>query len=641
MVLLIICTNPVTTIADLERLAGDIDANYLKKLDAFLRSHLKSRELEILSDRNGFTNGKPMTLEEIGEKDSITRERVRQIESIGKRKIAQSLNGIKKEIDFICRYHLAGMNRQAIGVEDFANEIGDAVAARETVFLLEQDYYENTGYSQEYQIIFDSSVTDEKEIKENIINRFGDYITQEQVDAEPAYIRRIIDQDYHIPGKNNRIYLLKGMRLTDIYVSVIRKTFPDGYRTYDDEDYQKFAETFKDLIGNAAEIPTQAAIRGAVNRTEFTQVDRGTYKVTDDCQKMPNALLNDIVDFIIDHLPMVDYRTIYDAFSDRLKEIGIDNNFYLKGVLDPELPDGIITKRNYVTEEDNRVTAVEARLKYIHSFEGPFTIADLRKRFPGVKDYTFTQLFYDESKNGLLAIDNGMYLYADKIPFDPQKHNELKVIIDEIFENSGSTVLNTRKIYARIRIQYPDILQGLKYIKSQFALFSFINYEFANDYYFSRPWISTEENNEMSVQGILYGYLRSRDSFTYRDIKSYILKMNIRFNDSYINVIEDLSDQFVLINSHAVVSKEKFGISDRELNDIKQTLELALKQNKEISTENFAGYQMFPELAYPWNKFMLAGVVRSFFDELYEVTHQFNTHSEALDFQIRRLENEQ
>ena len=32
MVLLIICTNPVTTIADLERLAGDIDANYLKKL---------------------------------------------------------------------------------------------------------------------------------------------------------------------------------------------------------------------------------------------------------------------------------------------------------------------------------------------------------------------------------------------------------------------------------------------------------------------------------------------------------------------------------------------------------------------------------------------------------------------------------
>ena len=51
----------------------------------------KDRDKEVLSDRFGLTGSKPKTLEEIGKKLGITRERVRQIEK----------NTLKKLIDFI------------------------------------------------------------------------------------------------------------------------------------------------------------------------------------------------------------------------------------------------------------------------------------------------------------------------------------------------------------------------------------------------------------------------------------------------------------------------------------------------------------------------------------------------------------
>ena len=50
-------------------------------------STLTEREQEILRLRVGFDNGRPMTLEEVGELYGLTRERIRQIESKALRKL--------------------------------------------------------------------------------------------------------------------------------------------------------------------------------------------------------------------------------------------------------------------------------------------------------------------------------------------------------------------------------------------------------------------------------------------------------------------------------------------------------------------------------------------------------------------------
>ncbi|MEI7469531.1 MAG: sigma-70 family RNA polymerase sigma factor, partial [Chloroflexota bacterium] len=53
---------------------------------------LTEREREVLEMRFGFGDGRPRTLEEIGQTNGITRERVRQIEAKALRKLRHPLH---------------------------------------------------------------------------------------------------------------------------------------------------------------------------------------------------------------------------------------------------------------------------------------------------------------------------------------------------------------------------------------------------------------------------------------------------------------------------------------------------------------------------------------------------------------------
>jgi RNA polymerase primary sigma factor len=75
----------------------DIVADLLQteQLQGILDSHLPLREARILRMRFGLAGGKPMTLNEIGTREGVTRERVRQIEALALRKLRNS-NALSK-----------------------------------------------------------------------------------------------------------------------------------------------------------------------------------------------------------------------------------------------------------------------------------------------------------------------------------------------------------------------------------------------------------------------------------------------------------------------------------------------------------------------------------------------------------------
>ena len=62
-----------------------------------LIKNLKEREVEVLGLRYGFTDNQPKTLEEIGKKFSVTRERIRQIENSALKKI-KNLNNLDESL---------------------------------------------------------------------------------------------------------------------------------------------------------------------------------------------------------------------------------------------------------------------------------------------------------------------------------------------------------------------------------------------------------------------------------------------------------------------------------------------------------------------------------------------------------------
>lgn len=64
-----------------------IKAEQRKQIDQILHSRLKPREELVIRMRYGFDDGQPKTLEEVGQKFHVTRERIRQVEARALRKL--------------------------------------------------------------------------------------------------------------------------------------------------------------------------------------------------------------------------------------------------------------------------------------------------------------------------------------------------------------------------------------------------------------------------------------------------------------------------------------------------------------------------------------------------------------------------
>ena len=77
---------PVDT-SSLERINNDLSQSEWQKVLSQALKILTPREMDVIILRYGLLDDRPLTLEEVGQKYSITRERVRQIEAKSLRKL--------------------------------------------------------------------------------------------------------------------------------------------------------------------------------------------------------------------------------------------------------------------------------------------------------------------------------------------------------------------------------------------------------------------------------------------------------------------------------------------------------------------------------------------------------------------------
>lgn len=87
----------VDTAPNPEELA--IQADNARIVREYISKYLDPREMKVILMRFGFETGKPMTLEEVGERFNVTRERVRQVEmkALNKLRYRFARNKIPKE----------------------------------------------------------------------------------------------------------------------------------------------------------------------------------------------------------------------------------------------------------------------------------------------------------------------------------------------------------------------------------------------------------------------------------------------------------------------------------------------------------------------------------------------------------------
>lgn len=626
-------------ISDLEMLSD----NYINLLSAKINNAINNLNDEksrtIILRRNGYFTSDKETLQEIADKYGVTRERIRQLEFKYNQKLKSLSNSLFEYIKKLLNYLIRNEERPFIRVEDLLNNEDLNETIYNCCLLLNNIENISYKYNEDYHIIYDSNLITKETIENDIINKYGKMIPTETFNSASNLEKEVIKNIYRESVKYKDLYTFKRYAKSELINDLISHLFPNGFHQYSDEDIDILQKEYINRVGDV-EPPTQASLRGLVDRSEyFCLVDKGTYKPRKDCVTLPQYLINKIYKYIYKNLPTVDYISIYKQFEDELNQMNIDNYYYLKGIIDYTMPDDLVTKRNYITQADNVQSARETRLQYMHSFDSAFTINDLKKRFNGTKDYVFQFLCYEEAKNGLIQIDTRKYIYADKLNITEEQKNKLKDIIEECFKNVGGDILTAKKLYAKIKISYSYLIDEIKYIDGHYPTFSLIKYLFPNDYYYDRPYISKKplDNNQITTRQIIINYLRQFDEIDYQRYKNYCLKMNLPTMYSYIQIVEELSDDYVQVNDRKLINKKLFNLSDNSIKEIDNTLKLVLDRTSIIDTSTFNGYMMFPQISYKWNKHVLAGIVRSYFSEEYDVENIMDNYiSEPKDYKIRR-----
>ena len=609
----------------------------MKSLEEVMNEYnslLDDKEIKIIRLRYGYNNEKPKTLEEVGNIFSVTRERIRQIEAKGLRKarmIAEKNKTILNILfDRICK------KTKIIEINDIEQYINN----NEISFIISVLYkicsIGKCKYNVDYECLYNSDYEFNDIINEKLEN-ISMFLSKQQALSFTGVDKIIFNNNYK---EYHNIYIRKNIYPRDLFIYVIKQNFPNGYKCFTGDDYSILKRIiFKD-VGEIDDFPSEHSLASMIDREPtMVQCNRGTFIDINNVNELSDDLYQRIIDFIYANKPVVYYSTILDKFKYELKKYDVENQYLLKGPIDRKLPEDFYSKRDYISVGDKSICPYDKILEIIKSFNGVFSINDLRMKISGVEDYVFYNILYHEKDNGLIFLENKRFIYFNKLNINDEDKLKLKNIIEEMFKSLNSDTISARKVYARIKLFEEKYNLNLEMIDHYFDLYSVIQLLFPNDYYYSRPFISTNPNLSTSREELLRNHLINYNSFTNDDVKSYLSKMNVGGIYSYLMFMDNMSDNFVQVDIDKMIKKEFLGINDETLRNIKKIINLILNNFKEIDTRTFNGYGMFPKLKYNWNKYLLVGIVRTYLSDDFAIDYTDNTYR-TTDFIIRRDSNE-
>jgi RNA polymerase primary sigma factor len=125
-----------------------ISKDLLERLTRFV---LSEQQVEILKMRNGYANGEPMTLDDIGKIYDLTRERIRQIESKALKRVFTFLDGVD------LRNYWEVIERASINFQESEAKSPSALAAQKRIEKQEKEAEKELLQSERKKILYEQN----------------------------------------------------------------------------------------------------------------------------------------------------------------------------------------------------------------------------------------------------------------------------------------------------------------------------------------------------------------------------------------------------------------------------------------------------------------------------------------------------
>ena len=552
------------------------------------------------------SRAKGETLGGVGDRMGITRERVRQIEAKAKRIfiIWQSKAHILSKIS-------AERNGDSVlSASELSEYFGDKYA--EMAFLLRIS--DSPAYYYDSQL--DVFVMGDESISEvigRIVESLPDSFDEKKYNAiitdavgeqnvPQELIEKAISDEFQ---KDGSTYHRMHLTLTALYTEILEKYYPNGIDVYSENELQLFRYIAVEEYG-CKNLPEKNRAISARLSDIGILCGRGKYRPKKKSY-ISNALAEKIHQYIVDS-PSVIFmtNTLFNIFEDELLKFGIDNKYYLQGVLRELYDSEFVFRRDYISKDESVTSLYVEIVQYIKKFSYPITKEDIKKAFPGVTEIVISFATGDANVINLF----GKYIHGSRLNLSDTN----KVYFEKILQKfvTGDKVRHYKELYDFIECDDSDLLRKL-FIHFPTSLFSVLEYLFKDQYQFKRPFIANIGTDIGDPEEQLHDLIISSDEIAISEITAFA-KDNHYEIYSILELLNSFNGTHLVMDRDTFASIERIGIN----NDIAKNV-IAILQDEVTETELITSLECIyrlPKINVPWTEWLIYSVVNRWGESL-------------------------
>lgn len=566
-------------------------------IDNLLLSTFKDSRSETVIQLRATKN----TLQEIGEQFKITKERVRQIE----RKAFIRFSKSQSKIRLLSKISTDRDGDMVITPSEIREYAGDKTEA--LLYLLKN----TTSRDYLYDDKLDVFVIGDDSLSERVLmyieqlppliqlNEIPSILEEaEETDSIPAEIlEKGIKESYSLTGE---VYHRIGLNREVVYSSILREFYPEGIHAYDAEELKPFRKHIAMRYGDINVPVNDRALSAGIGVVSIL-CGRGRYKAKE-AQYLPAELSNKIYKYIeTNETPILMTNTVFSIFEDELSLVGVDNKYYLQGILHELYATKLTFKRDYISRDAFSFTTsiYSSLVGYIEKSSHPVSKKDLQENFPGITDIVLNFAISDQPILNYF----GVYWHGKHVKVSAQEISELRTIITSILADGAAH--HIEEILDAINVVMPFIFSR-NFALFPYAAFSLLEHLFRKDFQFERPYIAEIGINIGRPRERLHEMIYESDEFALNDIREFN-KENKLVIQSILGYVNSCNDAFLLQDNTKMVSIDKTGIT------VDMVLQLEQEILKEIdSTIPIAQLRCIanlPRINVPWTEWLIYGAL--------------------------------
>lgn len=260
---------------------------------------LAPKEEEILRMRRYGLSG--LTLEETSERFNVTRQRVQQIETKAIRKLRHPIRHrvyFESLLPTFYAWFTERMDKYGLlSARAIEEALPSASAFTSFLVIFTTDKaVASFDYDSKIGVLYEAKTKLDGTFK-TIAESMPEALSKEEFESLDDYLKNglLLFRKYKMDDRG--VYVRTGRRKRNEYLDLIQEVFPNGYKLYGEDDYQKLVAAWRQKYGATMKVPSRPAIRGAVG-DKWQLVADGVYQPREKCPKLPEELLPSIYSYI-------------------------------------------------------------------------------------------------------------------------------------------------------------------------------------------------------------------------------------------------------------------------------------------------------------------------------------------------------